>query len=404
MTDEHMIRQRFETMKPQLNERQVRMWVATEARSLGDGGVSAVHRATGVARSTIRRGMDQQDSGQAMEDADTDRIRAAGGGRKRLTETMPGLVAALDKLIDPDTRGDPGRSLQWICKSTGNLADALHAQGLGVSPDTVGRLLKRMGYSLQSTRKRLEGASHPDRDLQFLNISQRCSAMQSEGQPVISVDTKKKELVGDFTNRGREWQPKHEPVPVNVHDFPSLGDGKAVPYGVYDIARNEGAVNVGMNGDTAEFAVQSIRVWWERLGRERYPDARELLITADCGGSNSSRTRLWKTELQGLADQTGLRIRVAHFPPGTSKWNKIEHRLFCHITINWRGRPLTNHHVIVSLIGATTTSAGLRVYAYLDPEIYEKGRKVTDEEMAALSIELDEFHGEWNYVLVPRLD
>jgi hypothetical protein len=400
--DEREVAEKFENLAPFLGEIERRMWAATEARAFGRGGVAALHRATGIAKSTILRGITDLESGQAASLAEEGRARRQGGGRKPLDAEQPELLKALDRLIEPETRGDPQSPLRWTCKSTERLAGELHEQGFDVSADTIGRLLRKTGYSLQSTRKRLEGTSHPDRDGQFERIAKLAASMQRRRAPVISVDTKKKELVGQFSNAGREWRRKGTAEPVNVHDFPSMGDGKAVPYGIYDVGRNEGFVNVGVSKDTSEFAVQSIRTWWNRLGRHHYPDARSVLVTADCGGSNSYRCRLWKVELQKFANETGLRVCVAHYPPGTSKWNKIEHRLFCQITTNWRGRPLSSHQVVVDLIGATTTTTGLKVYAYLDKRVYKKGRDVTDNEMKSLRIKRYPFHGEWNYTILPN--
>jgi hypothetical protein len=402
MQHEVVIAEKFEAVVPMLDEAQRRIWAAAEALAIGHGGIAIVHRATGMARSTIRRGIEAIESGTYDWLVVTGRSRRMGGGRKALVETQPGIAEALDRLVDPATRGDPQSPLRWTTKSTKKLANALHADGFDVSDRTVARLLHDNGYSLQSTRKRFEGCGHNDRDAQFQSISRLSSEFVEAGAPIISVDTKKKELVGPFRNAGREWQPTGKPVEVNVYDFPSLADGKAVPYGIYDVGRNEGYVSVGVASDTAEFAVQSIRSWWEHLGSPRYRNAKRLFITADCGGSNGNRCRLWKLELQRFADETGLEVRVAHYPPGTSKWNKIEHRLFCWITANWRGRPLTSFQTVVDLIGATETSTGLKVHARLDPKTYEKGRKVTDAEMAALHIKRDEFHGEWNYVVLPR--
>jgi len=399
--DKREVSEKFELLAPFLDEVGRRMWAATEARALGHGGVEAVHQATGIAKSTIHRGLADLESGHAESLTQSGRARREGGGRKALRTKQRGLAKALDRLIDPRTRGDPGSQLRWTSKSTEKLARELRQQGFVVSADTIGRMLRGAGYSLQSNRKRLEGASHQDRDAQFERISKLTASIQRQGGAVISVDTKKKELIGRFYNGGREWRPKGDAEPVNVHDFPSMGGGKAVPYGIYDVGRNEGFVSVGIAKDTAEFAVQSIRTWWKRLGRRHYPNAPCILITADCGGSNSYRCRLWKVELQKLASETGLRIRVAHYPPGTSKWNKIEHRLFCQITTNWRGRPLTSHQVVVDLIGATKTTSGLKVYAHLDEHVYEKGREVTDEEIESLRIKRDAFHGEWNYSLLP---
>ena len=402
MSGESDLQTKFEVLAPFMGELQRRMWAATEARLFGRGGVAAVHRATGIAKSTILRGLADLDSGRAEDLANAGRARRRGAGRQLAEVHQDGLAEALDRLIDPQTRGDPESSLRWTSKSTAKLAAELEKQGFAVSADTVGRMLRGSGYSLQSTRKRLEGTSHDDRNEQFERISALTKAAKRRRSPVISVDTKKKELVGRFSNAGREWQPTHQPEAVNVHDFPVPGQGKAIPYGIYDVGRNEGFVSVGITADTAEFAVESIRLWWRKLGRRRYPQAKDLLITADCGGSNSYRCRLWKVQLQAFADYTGLKVRVAHYPPGTSKWNKIEHRLFCQITTNWRGRPLTTYQTVVDLISATKTSAGLKVYSHLDTRTYEKGREVTDAQMAALRIKRDSFHGEWNYVFLPR--
>lgn len=402
MIDERALQAKFEALAPFLGELQRRMWAATEARALGRGGVAAVHRATGIAKSTIERGLADLDSGCTEILSHAGRMRGPGAGRKASEEYQEGLAEALDRMLEPQTRGDPECPLRWTSKSTEKLAAALRWQGFDVSADTVGRMLHRNGYSLQSPRKRLEGTSHADRDVQFEYIARLTKSAQRRKSPVLSVDTKKKELVGPFSNGGREWQPTSHPVAVNVHDFPSAGQGKAIPYGIYDVGRNEGFVNIGITADTAEFAVASIRTWWRTLGRRRYPSAKDLLITADCGGSNGYRCRLWKVELQAFADETGLKVRVAHYPPGTSKWNKIEHRLFCQITTNWRGRPLTSYQVIVDLIGATTTTTGLKVCAHLDTHTYEKGRDVADTEVASLRLKRDAFHGEWNYMLLPR--
>jgi transposase len=393
---------KFEALAPFMGELQRRIWAATEAQLFGRGGVAAVHRATGIAKSTILRGLEDLRSGRAENLANSGRARGRGAGRKLAEENQAGLAEALDQLIDPQTRGDPETPLRWTSKSTTKLAADLKRQGFDVSPDTVGRMLRGNGYSLQSTRKRLEGTSHVDRNEQFEHISALTKAAKRRRSPVISVDTKKKELVGRFSNKGREWQPSGEPEAVNVHDFPDRGQGKAIPYGIYDVGRNEGFVSVGITADTSEFAVASIRFWWQKLGRQAYPCAKDLLITADCGGSNSYRCRLWKLQLQALADETGLKVRVAHYPPGTSKWNKIEHRLFCQITTNWRGRPLASVQTIVDLISATKTNTGLKVYAHLDSHTYKKGRLVTDAEMASIRIKRDSFHGEWNYVILPK--
>ena len=400
--DERLISEKFERVAPVLGEAQRRIWAATEALALGRGGVSAVQRATGIARSTIVRGIAEIESGEVDRLSITGRSRRPGAGRKSIEEKQQGIGDALESLVDPITRGDPESPLRWTAKSTEKLANALRDQGFKVSARTVAALLRQRGYSLQSTRKRLEGTSHPDRDAQFRYIARHGKSFQRRSQPVISVDTKKKELVGAFKNGGREWQPEGKPVPVNVHDFPSQSDGKAVPYGVYDVGDNTGFVSVGVAADTAEFAVETIRGWWEHLGKDRYPEAKHLFVTADCGGSNGYRCRLWKAELQRFSDESGLMIRVAHYPPGTSKWNKIEHRLFSHITTNWRGRPLQSHQVVVDLIASTKTKTGLKIYARLDPRTYERGRQVTDEEMASLKLQRAKFHGEWNYVIRPR--
>jgi len=380
-----------------------RQWAATEASDLGWGGVSAVAVATGLARNTIMAGA--RDVARRREQPQatvTLRIRAPGGGRKPLTETDPHLLAALEALVDPATRGHPESPLRWTCKSTATLAEELQRQQHPVSDRTVATLLKAAGYSLQANRKTREGSSHEDRNAQFEHINRRVLALQRQGEPVVSIDTKKKELVGEFKNPGQEWEPAGTPVPVKVHDFPEPGVGKAIPYGVYDLASNEGWVSVGIDHDTAQFAAASIRRWWQEMGAERFPRATKLMITADGGGSNGTRNRLWKVALQALADALGLRLEVCHFPPGTSKWNKIEHRLFSFITKNWRGRPLTNYQVIVNLIAHTTTKAGLRVRAALDTHQYETGIEVSDEELARVRIVPARFHGDWNYAICPH--
>jgi hypothetical protein len=398
------IRQKYLALAPVMDERTRRLWVATEASALGWGGVTAVSLATGLARNTIAAGLRELESrrqSHPQEDVVV-RIRRSGGGRKPLTENDPGLQRALDRMVDPATRGHPESPLRWSCKSTGKLAEELQKQGHAVSDRTVARLLKRAGYSLQANRKTREGASHPDRNAQFEHINRRVLACQRRSQPVVSVDTKKKELVGEFKNAGEEWQPKGEPEEVKVHDFPDKKLGKAIPYGVYDLACNEGWVSVGIDHDTAQFAAASIGRWWREMGSRRYPRATELMITADGGGSNGSRNRLWKVALQGLANDLGLALHVCHFPPGTSKWNKIEHRLFCFITKNWRGRPLTSYEVIVNLIANTTTKAGLTVQAVLDTNEYETGIEVSDEQLASIKLTPAKFHGEWNYTIRPR--
>jgi hypothetical protein len=398
--DEQAIGERYRALAGELDERRRRLWAAAEARSHGRGGIAAVARATGIAENTIRAGLRELDAGEGLA---AGRVRRPGGGRKPITQTDPTLLDDLDALVDPEARGDPERPLRWTAKSVRRLAEGLRTLGHRVSHETVARLLRDLGYSLQANRKTREGASHPDRDAQFGHINRTVAQALATGQPAISVDTKKKELVGDFKNGGREWRPKGRPELVRTHDFTDTLLGKAIPYGVYDLAHDEGWVSVGIDHDTAQFAVASIRAWWEQLGRARYPEATTLVITADCGGSNGYRTRLWKTELQRLADQTGLRIRVCHLPPGTSKWNKIEHRLFSFISQNWRGRPLLSRQVIVDLIGATTTRAGLKVYARLDESCYPRDVKVSAAELATLNIERDAFHPEWNYSLAPRV-
>jgi len=398
-----IIEAKHQALSRRLDEATLRLWAATEARSLGHGGVSTVAKATGMSRTTIYAGLAELKVALPVAQQETPaRIRAAGGGRKKLTAKDANLLRDLDALVEPTSRGDPMSPLRWTCKSTYRLAEELQQQGHEVSQRTVCDLLSQMDYSLQSTRKTREGKQHEDRDAQFRFIAQSVSEFQAAGDPVISVDTKKKELIGDFKNAGREWQPKGTPETVRVHDFIDPELGKVAPYGVYDLTANTGWVNIGIDHDTAEFAVQSIRRWWHEMGQANYPRARRLLITADCGGSNGYRVRLWHSELQKLADELRLTIQVCHFPPGTSKWNKIEHRMFCHITANWRGRPLISRQVIVNLIGSTTTRHGLRIRAGIDENTYAKGIKISDEEHAALAIERDTFHGEWNYRLPPR--
>jgi DDE family transposase len=401
-TQEQAIKVKYEALKPELDERARRVWAATEARSLGHGGVATVARATGMAASTIRLGKQALTSPLNARDTPR-RMRRQGAGRKPLTTQDAQLFKALDALVEPTARGDPMSPLRWTCKSTRRLAKELCQQGHQVSHTTVGQLLQALNYSLQGTRKTREGTSHPDRDAQFAYINAQVKAFQRRGQPVVSVDTKKKELVGDFANRGREYQPQGMPECVRVYDFVDQHLGKAIPYGVYDMTQNCGWVSVGVDHDTAEFAVATVQQWWQRMGRAMYPKAQEVLITADGGGSNGSRSRLWKVQLQQLSDATGLKVCVCHLPPGTSKWNKIEHRLFCHITENWRGRPLVSHEVIVNLIAHTTTEAGLRVEAALDPTPYETGKKVSDEALAQVNLYPADFHGnDWNYVIKPR--
>lgn len=396
------IRRRFRLLAPEMDERRRRQWAAAEARELGWGGISLVARATGLSRPTITAGMRELDLPPKQRALAAARVRRPGGGRKRLTATDPGLLAALEALIEPVTRGDPESPLRWTCKSTAKLAAELARQNHPVSDRTVATLLKQAGYSLQANRKTREGSSHPDRNAQFEHINAQVAAFHKQRQPVISVDTKKKELVGDFKNSGREWRPHGQPAEVRVHDFQDKQLGKAIPYGIYDLASNEGWVSVGITHDTARFAVASIRRWWTEMGQARFPRARKLMITADGGGSNSSRNRLWKIALQELADDLGLTLHVCHLPPGTSKWNKIEHRLFSFITQNWRGKPLVSHQAIVNLIAGTTTRTGLVVKAAIDPNHYETKIKITDAELGQVNIKRDRFHGEWNYTISPR--
>ena len=395
--------EKYEGLSALLNERSRRLWAATEARSLGRGGIAAVMAATGMSSATVAKGLKELDAPAAgLVDPPTGRVRKPGGGRKRARASQPALTKALSRLVEPTARGDPMQPLRWTCKSTAKLAVELKRLGIRVGPRTVAKELKAQGFSLQSNRKTREGSSHPDRDAQFAYINERVASFQRRGQPVISVDTKKKELVGEFKNAGREWRRRGQPEEVNVHDFPDPKMKKAIPYGVYDLTRNEGWVSVGIDHDTARFAAASIRRWWRKMGRKRYPSATSLLITADCGGSNSSRTRLWKVALQALADELGLRLSVCHFPPGTSKWNKIEHRMFCHITQNWRGRPLTSYAAIVELIGNTTTKTGLQIRAELDENHYPPNEIVTPEQLAKVRMKPADLHGQWNYVIRPN--
>jgi len=393
------VREKYLAIAVDLDERGRRRWAAAEARSLGWGGIAAVALATGLSDRTIRSGVRELDGPDA---APADRQRRAGAGRKSREAEQPGLIEALEALVDPAARGDPCSPLRWTCKSTRRLAAELARQGYRVSSTKVGRLLRSCGYSLQANRKTIEGKRHPDRDAQFGHIDRRVRAFRRSGQPAISVDTKKKEPLGRMKNPGRAYRRRGEPEEVKTHDFPDRRRGKAVPYGVYDLTYNEAGVSVGITHDTAEFAVAAIRRWWRRMGRHRYPGARRLLITADCGGGNSPRTRLWRWELQRLADETGLKLESCHYPPGTSKWNKIEHRLFCHITRNWQGVPLESHEVVVSLIGSTRTEEGLEVHAWLDGTEYEKAKTVSDDLLAEVRIKRDEFHGEWNYRILPN--
>ena len=398
MIDESKIAERFEGLGPELNERQRRIWAATEARSLGRGGIAAVARATGISEDTVGRGIKELRAGVRLEPG---QVRRRGAGRPALTVSDPTLLGDLERLVDPDTRGDPCSPLRWTSKSLVKLAGALVDGGHRVSDRTAGKLLKGLGFRLHANQKTREGKDHPDRDAQFRYINETARAALSAGEPVISVDAKKRELVGDFKAVGREYEPTGRPVEVRCHDFKDKQLGHAIPYGVYDMNANEGMISVGITRDTAQFAVNSIRAWWQHLGSQRYPDATCLTITADGGGSNSSRTRLWKTELQRLADELGLSIRVRHFPPGTSKWNKIEHRMFSYVSLNWRGKPLESLQLIIDLIGSTTTSTGLKVYARLDPGEYVKGIEVTDAQFAAVNIVRDDFHPDWNYTINP---
>jgi hypothetical protein len=399
--DEVAIALRYAALAPVLDERGRRRFAAAEARTAGRGGVLALTRITGLARSTIGRGLGELD-GTAVEGTASNRVRRPGGGCKRLTETDPTLLTDLQSLVEPTTRGDPMAPLLWTSRSLRNLADALQVMGHRIKHNVVADLLRQLDYSLQSNRKTREGTNNPDRDAQFEYINTQMKASLVAGQPTISVDTKKKELVGDFKNAGRELRPKGQPEPVRVHDFRIPELGRAVPYGVYDIAGNTGWVSVGVDHDTASFAVNAIRSWWRMMGQARYPDTRSLLITADCGGSNGARVRLWKRELQSLADELGLTITVCHLPPGTSKWNRIEHRLFSFITQNWRGKPLVSYQTIVQLISSTTTRTGLNIKCVIDPNAYPAGVKVSDAEMASLNITPHQFHGEWNYTIAPR--
>ncbi|MGZ9112492.1 MAG: ISAzo13 family transposase [Rhodoplanes sp.] len=398
MIDSDAIRERFTSLSPHLDERGRRLFAATEANSAGYGGIAAVTRITGIAASTIGRGLGELAQNVGLE---AGRLRRPGGGRKPLVAKDPGLLPALLALVEPTARGDPMSALRWTCKSLRRLAAELTALGHPVSHTVVGELLTQQKFSLQANRKTREGGDHPDRDAQFLHIDQSVADALAAKQPVISVDTKKKELVGDFKNAGREWRPKGRPDQVRVHDFLIKELGRAVPYGIYDLAANAGWVSVGMDNDTAAFSVQTIRRWWYSVGRVRYPDAKSLVITADGGGSNGSRVRLWKRELHRLASEIGIDIMVHHLPPGTSKWNKIEHRLFSYISQNWRAKPLVSYRVIVDLIGATTTNSGLEVRCDLDTNAYPKGIAVSDADFDAINMTRAEFHGEWNYTIHP---
>lgn len=400
MIDRTAIRARYDAVSPHLDEKGLRLFAAGEARAAGRGGIAAVSAETGIARSTIGRGLKELASND--EAAPQDRIRRTGGGRKKATVKQPGLVKTLLELIEASIRGDPEVDLLWVSSSQRHLAKALQARGYSITHKTVGCLLRDMGFSLQANAKTKEGGNHPDRNAQFEHINARVKAFRAAGQPAISVDTKKKELIGDFKNQGRTLRRKGDPEAVRTHDFMIKGKGKVNPYGVYDIAANEGWVNVGISHDTAAFAVESIRRWWRKMGSRRYPKGKRLLITADCGGSNGSRVRLWKTELQKLANETGLSITVAHHPPGTSKWNRIEHRMFSFISINWRGKPLISHQVIIQLIAATKTEAGLKIGCAIDEQYYPKGTKVSKAALKDLNITFNDFHPDWNYVIKPQ--
>jgi hypothetical protein len=403
--DDALITARYKSLEGILDERQRRLYAAAEAKVLGHGGAKRVWNATGVARGSILAGLKELEQVLQKQQGPTNerrRIRRLGAGRKTLLEQDPTIRVALERLVEPMTVGDPETPLRWTCKSLMHLSRELQAQGHTISHVSVGALLKEMGYGLQGNRKTLEGKGHPDRNAQFEFINEKADAALLAGQPVISVDTKKKELVGPFKNGGKEWRPEGDPEKVNVYDFVDKELGRANPYGVYDLANNNAWVSVGTDHDTASFAVSTIQRWWRAMGKNAYPEAKDLMIMADGGGSNGSRVRLWKLELQRMADEENLTIRVSHFPPGTSKWNKIEHRLFSHISMNWRGRPLVSHEVIVSLIAATTTRKGLTVRAELDSNLYQKGIKVSNQEFSTIRIDRDDFHGEWNYVITPN--
>lgn len=390
---------KFNALVGDLDERGRRRWAATEAIALGYGGITAVSLATGLSDRTIRNGIQEIQSNDPLP---SNRQRRTGGGRKPLEDIQQDLVSAIDRLVEPAERGDPQSPLRWTCKSLSNLQRELVAQGFQVGRTKISKVLRSLGYSLQGNRKTREGTDHPDRNAQFEHIARRVRACQRGGRPAVSVDTKKKETLGRKANGGQEYRPSGEPLEVDTHDFPDKKLGKAIPYGVYDIDCNEAWVSVGISRDTGAFAVEAIRRWWHRLGRKRYTKPKRLLITADSGGSNGHRNRLWKFELQRLADQTGMVIEVCHYPPGTSKWNKIEHRLFCHITRNWRGVPLESHQVVVSLVSSTRTEEGLEVHCRLDENDYPKGRKISDAEMATIRIKRNAFHGDWNYEIIPR--
>ena len=409
MSAEEEIRERFRLVAKSLDERQRRLMAAAEAKVIGWGGIEAVSQATGVSRRAISMGLQELSGGIHETDLPPGRARRPGGGRKPLTTTDPTLSKDLEGLVDPTTRGDPQSPLCWTCKSLRMLSRELGLMGHSVCPHVVANLLHALGYSLQGNRKTKEGGSHPDRDAQFGYINEAVEAFQSEGQPVVSIDAKKKELIGDFPygpygkNGGKEWRPKGEPDEVQVYDFVDKDLGRATPFGVLDVTQNMGYVNVGIDHDTAEFAVESLRRWWKGIGQSLYPSATRLLITADGGGSNGARVRLWKMALQALCNETGLSITVCHLPPGTSKWNKIEHRMFSFITLNWRGKPLRSYEIIVNLIAATATKAGLKIRCELDEHTYPAGIKVTDKQLATVNLHRHDFHGDWNYTISPRL-
>jgi hypothetical protein len=400
VTKEEEVSHRFGALRDVMNERVTRLWAGAEAAAIGRGGLALVARATGISRTTIRAGK-REVSGESR--GELVNVRCKGAGRPRIEVAQPGIQAALELLVDPVTRGDPESPLRWTAKGTRTLSGELKKQGFAASPQKVSVLLTGLGYSMQAASKTLEGDSHPDRNDQFEHINAKVKGFQKRGAPVISIDTKKKENVGEFKNAGREWQPEGAPVLSLTHDFPTLGIGKAIPYGIYDVTANKGWVSVGIDHDTPIFAVNTIRTWWNKMGAAQYPNATELLLTADAGGSNSYRSRVWKAELQRFADDIRIPITVVHFPPGTSKWNKVEHRLFSHITMNWRGRPLEDYETVVKLIGSTTTQKGLTVTAHLDRSDYKTGVKVSDADMEKLNVVRSKFHGEWNYKIKPRL-
>ncbi len=394
------LQKKYELISYHLNERTRRIWAASEAKSCGHGGVAAISKVTGLSRTTIHVGMNELNCEE--ETLNPERVRRHGGGRKRLTEKDPTILTDLENILEPSVRGDPESALRWTCKSTRHLANELNKNGYRVSDRKICELLSELGYSLQSNFKTNEGKDHPDRDNQFLYIYKKVKSFQREKQPIISVDTKKKELIGSYKNNGKEWNPKGKPMKVNGHDFPDSSTPKVAPYGVYDITENKGWVSVGISSDTAEFAVASIERWWLMMGRSKYPKAQKIYITADSGGSNSSRSRLWKFELQKLSNKYNFAIHVSHFPPGTSKWNNIEHKMFSYISINWRGQPLTDYNVVVNLIGNTKTKNGLEIMAELDKKNYQKGLKITDEDFKKIKIFKCKFHGEWNYIIRPQ--